>query len=47
MTDVNGFPRHLFPDEGRSAHQVFGRTSGVSMGEDEVSFLNFYVLCAS
>jgi hypothetical protein len=47
VTDGTGLPHDLFPDEGRSTHQVFGSTSGVSMGEDEVSFLTFYVLCES
>jgi hypothetical protein len=47
MTDGTGLPRHLFVDEGRSAYQVFGSTSGVSMDEDKVSFLTFYMLCAS
>ena len=47
MTDGTGLPRHLFPDDGRHTHQVFGSASGVSMGEDEVCFLTFHVLCAS
>jgi hypothetical protein len=47
VTDGTGLPRYLFHDEGRSTHQVFGSASGVSMGEDKVSFLTFYVLCVS
>jgi hypothetical protein len=44
---TDGLPRHLFANESRIAHQVFGGASDVSMGDDEVSFLSFYVLCAS
>jgi hypothetical protein len=47
MTYGTGLPHHLFTDESRSGHQVFDSASGVSMGDDEVSFLSFYVLCAS
>ncbi|KAK1618628.1 hypothetical protein QYE76_024145 [Lolium multiflorum] len=35
VIDDTGLLRDLFPDEGRSTHQVFGSASGVSMGEDE------------
>jgi hypothetical protein len=47
VTDGTGLPRQLFPDNGTRTQQVFGSTSGVSMGQDEVRFLPFYVLCAS
>jgi hypothetical protein len=47
VIDGTGLPHDLFPDEGRSTHQVFDSMYSVSMGEDKVSFLTFYVLCAS
>jgi hypothetical protein len=44
VTDSTGLPFHLFADEGRSTHQVFGSVSGVSMGDDKVSFLKLCVM---
>jgi hypothetical protein len=41
VKDGIGLLRHLFTDESRSAHHVFGSTPGMSMGDDEVSFLSF------
>jgi hypothetical protein len=43
VTDDTGLPRDLFPGDGRRTQQVFGSGSGVSMGQDEVHFLSFYV----